>query len=128
MPDLSSRFLQSIQALQPGAQANAFAFGENCVHADGSTTFLPMETDFNLTLQVSDLANEADLGEWIVKVMQIIENIPPGQISGPRPGRVSISFEVNGEKGGVTFYIGQYRTLQAGLGNAEIYQTLKNSQ
>jgi hypothetical protein len=128
MPDLSTRFLQSIQALQPGAQANAFVFGENCVHADGSTTFLPMETDFNLTLQVSDLTNEADLGEWIVKVMQVIGNIPPEQISGPRPGRVSIRFEANGEQGSVAFYIDQYHALQAGLGNAEIYQTLKNSQ
>src|SRR5262245_19399679 len=91
LPELSREFLQSIQTLQPGAQAVAFGLGENCVHADGSTTFLPMETDFNVTLQVVDLADEADLGGWIVKIMQIIESLPPEQIIGPRPGRVSVT-------------------------------------
>ena len=128
LPELSSSFLHAIQGLQPEAQANAFAFGEDCVHTDGSITFLPMETDFNVTLQVSDLADEAVLGEWIVKVMQVIENIPPDQIVGPRPGRVSILFESNGERGGANFYIDQYRALPAGLSHTEIYQALKNAQ
>lgn len=76
LPELSAEFLQAIQGLQPGIQANAFAFGEDCVYADGSKKFLAMETDFNITLQVIDLADEDTLGDWIVKVMQIILNIP----------------------------------------------------
>ena len=128
LPELSGSFLQSTQALQPGAQALAFGFGENCVHADGSATFLPMETDFNVTLQAGDLTDEAALGEWIVKVMQVIESIPPDQIIGPRPGRVSILFESNGERKGVNFYIDQYRALAAGLSFEEIYHTLQAQQ
>jgi len=127
LPELSSDFLQSIQALQPEAQAVAFAFGEDCVHADGSATFIPMETDFNITFQVNDLSDEAVLGEWIVKVMQVIENIPPDQIIGPRPGRVSIIFQSNAEQTGVSFYIDQYEALPVGLSNAEIYQALQTS-
>lgn len=127
LPELSSDFLQSIQALQPEAQAVAFAFGEDCVHADGSATFIPMETDFNITFQVNDLSDEAVLGEWIVKVMQVIENIPPDQIIGPRPGRVSIIFQSNAEQTGVSFYIDQYQALPVGLSNAEIYQALQTS-
>ena len=87
-----------------------------------------METDFNITLPVSDLSDEAVLGEWIVKVMQVIQAIPPDQIIGPRPGRVGIRFESNGESQDVSFYIDQYGALPAGLGNAELYQTLKLSQ
>jgi hypothetical protein len=128
LPELSDQFLQSIQALQPDAQGYAFVFGENCVHADGTATFLPMETDFNVTFQSSDLTDETTLGEWIVKTMQVIENIPPDQIVGPRPGRVGIIFESNGERQGVIFYIDQYRALPAGLSNAEIYQSLKSQQ
>jgi hypothetical protein len=128
LPELSSQFLQSMQALQPDAQAYAFGFGENCVHADGTSTFLPMETDFNITLQVSDLTDEAALGEWIVKTMQVIENIPSEQIIGPRPGRVGILFESNGQRQGVTFYIDQYRSLVSGLSAAQIYQALKSLQ
>jgi hypothetical protein len=126
LPELSTEFKQSIQALQPGAQASAFGFGENCVHSDGSATYIPMETDFNIALSVSDLTDPAALGEWILKVMQIIENIPPDQISGPRPGRVSILFESNGQRQGAIFYIDQYRALPAGLSNAEIYQALQS--
>jgi hypothetical protein len=128
LPELSSQFQQSIQTLQPEAQAYAFAFGENCMHADGSATFLPMETDFNVTLQVSDLSNETDLGEWIVKVMQVIQNIPPDQIVGPRPGRVTISFQSGAAQQYVNFYIDQCRALQPGLSNAEIYKALRIPQ
>jgi hypothetical protein len=125
LPQLSGDFLAAVQALHPGAQATAFVFGENCVHADGSTTFIPMETDFNITLQVSDIANESDLGDWIVKVMQVIEQIPADQIVGPRPGRVSIMFQGSGEQKGVSFYIDKYRALPSGLSTTEIYNTLQ---
>jgi len=126
LPKLSSDFHKSIQGLQAGAQAGAFALGENCVHADGSATFTAMETDLNVTLQVADLANDAELGEWIVNVMQIIENIPRDQIVGPRPGRVSVAFQANSEQKFLNFYVDQYRALPASLSNTEIYQALQS--
>lgn len=128
LPQLSSSFQVSIQQLQPEAQASAFAFGENCVRADGSSDFLPMETDFNITLQVTDRSSEDELGEWIVKVMQVIENIPPDQIVGPQPGRVSLTFQTGSDQMIVNFYINQYRSLPPGLSNAEIYQALQAPQ
>lgn len=128
LPEVSSAFQQSIQALQPEAVANTFAFGENCVHTDGTITFQPMETDFNITLHITDLSNESDLGEWIVKVMQVIQNIPPEQIIGPRPGRVTIGFESAGVQKSVNFYVDQYRALQTGLSSAEIYKALQTPQ
>ncbi len=129
LPELSSSFQASIQALQPEAQANAYAFGENCMLADGSIGgFSAMETDFNITLQVNDLTNESDLGEWIVKVMQVITTIPPNQIVGPQPGRVSMIFQSNGDQKVVNFYVNQYQALAAGLSNAEIYQALQVPQ
>jgi len=128
MPELSGSLQQSIQVLHPGAQANAYAFGEDCIHADGSATFIAKETDFNITLQVNDLSNESDLGEWIVKVMHVIENIPQEQIVGPQPGLVSIVFQSNGDQGVVNFYINQYQALPPGLSNSEIYQALQIPQ
>ena len=125
MPELSGSFQKSILALQPEAQANAYAFGENCILADGTIGgFSAMETDFNVTLQVNDLTDESELGEWIVKVMQVIEAIPPDQIVGPRPGRVSLIFQSNGDQTGVNFYVNQFQTLPTGLSNSEIYRAL----
>ena len=128
LPELSGEFQQALQELQPEAQASAFAFGEDCVYADGHAVFSAMETDFNVTIQISDLSNEADLGEWIVKVMQVIENIPPEKIEGPRPGRVSLEFRSGSEQKFVNFYIDRYQALPAGLSNAEIYQALQTPQ
>ena len=125
LPELSTEFQQAIQGLQIEAKANAYGFGEDCVHADESRTFIAMETDFNITLQVTDLTNESDLGDWIIKVMQIILNIAKEMIVGPRPGRVSINFQTGAQNQPISFYIDQYQSLPTGLSNTEIYQALK---
>jgi hypothetical protein len=129
LPELSSSFQQSIQLLQTQAQANAFVFGENCILSDGSIArFIRMESDFNVTLHVNDLANESDLGGWIVKVMQVIQKIPAEQILGPRPGRLSIAFQSGNAQKSVSFYIDRYGGLSPGLSESEIYQALQIPQ
>jgi hypothetical protein len=129
LPELSSSFHASIQALQPGAQARAYAFGENCVRPDGTVaSFSAMETDFDVSLQVSDLTNEDELGGWIVRIMQIIEAIPPEQVTGPRPGRVTITFQKASDQKVINFYIDKYKALTPGLSNTEIYQALQTPQ
>jgi len=128
LPKLSDELQQAIQELQHEAQASAFAFGEDCIYADGHAVFSAMETDFNVTLRISDLSNESDLGEWIVKVVQVVENIPSEKIEGPRPGRVSLEFQSASEQKFLNFYIDQYQSLPAGLSNAEIYQALQTPQ
>ncbi|MEP7136436.1 MAG: hypothetical protein ABI904_16020 [Chloroflexota bacterium] len=90
LPDLSSKFLQAIQQLQPSAQAKAFAFGEDCFYADGHADFIAMETDFNITVQINDTTDTNECGTWVVKIMQVILDIPKEEIVGPRPGRVAL--------------------------------------
>jgi len=87
-----------------------------------------METDFNVMLPVDDLANEAVLGRWIVRVMEVIESIPEDQIAGPRPGRVSIVFESSTAQAVMNFYIDQYQALPAGLNHEEVYHALQSQQ
>lgn len=126
LPELSEQFLAMLQKVQPEAQGNAYAFGENCIREDGSATFLPMETDFHVILQAGSLLDESELGDWIVKVMQVIENIPPDQLTGSRPGRVDMVFQSNGEEKRLQIYIDQYRALEPGLSSQEIYQALQS--
>ena len=126
LPELSKSFQGSLQALQSEAQARAYAFGENCMLADGSVGgFSAMETDFNVTLTVTDLTNESDLGGWVVKVMQVIQSIPKDQLEGPQPGRVMIIFQSGSDQKIVNFYINQYQALPPGLSNSEIFQKLQ---
>jgi hypothetical protein len=129
LPELSASFQESIQGLEPNAQASAYAFGENCVLSDGTIArFLAMETDFNVALPVDDLANEAVLGRWIVNVMDVIQSIPAEQIVGPRPGRVSIVFQSGTAQSVLNFYIDQYQALPDGLSHTEIYEALLTPQ
>jgi len=126
LPELSRQLLEMLQQVQPEAQGHAYAFGENCIREDGSATFLPMETDIDITLQVTSLSDEAELGDRVVNVMQVIENIPPDQIIGPRLGRVTIVFQSDGAEKSLQFYIDQYRALESGLSSQEIYQALQS--
>lgn len=129
LPELSAEFQQDIRNINPEAQAEAFAFGEDCIHQDGTTrTFIPMETDFNITLQVSDISNETELGEWIVKVMQVVQNIPLDRIVGPRPGRISLAFQTGSDQKSINFYINQFQELPPDLSSAEIYRALQTPQ
>lgn len=125
LPDLSSKFLHAIQQLQPSAQANAFAFGEDCVYADGHADFIAMETDFNVTLQIKDLGDPNECGEWVTKIMQIILAIPKDEIVGPRPGRVSMSLQAGSEQKNFSFYIDRYQALSIDLSNTEICAALQ---
>ena len=128
LTDLTLDLQAVIKNLQPEAQAYAFAFGEDCVYQDGHRTFIAMETDFNVTLPVTDLADENDLGEWIVKTMEVIGDLPPEKIVGPRPGRVTMIFTTGTDQKFVTFYIDKYQALDPGLSGAEIYQALQTQQ
>ena len=87
-----------------------------------------METDFKVTLHVDDLSDESDLGEWVVRVMEVIENIPSEQIVGPRPGRVTLAFQSGSDEKYINFYVNQYQALPSGLSNSEIYQSLQAAQ
>jgi hypothetical protein len=86
-----------------------------------------METDFNVTLQVDESADDAALGEWVIRVMQAIEGLPAEQIVGPRPGRVSMVFQSGATEGRLSFYRDQYESLAPGLSSAEIYRALQTS-
>jgi hypothetical protein len=92
LPELSSSFHQSILVLHPEAQASAFAFGENCVHSDGSADFIAMETDFNVHLPVAELTDYGSFGNWISQVIGIVEQLPSNLLLGPQPGVLEFKF------------------------------------
>jgi hypothetical protein len=125
LPELSSKFLQAIQQLQPSAQANAYAFGEDCLYVDGHTDFSAMETDFNITLQVGNLADANECGEWVVKVMRVIADIPKEELVGSRPGKVNMILQAGTEQKNINFYIERYQSLPEGLNNAQVCNSLQ---
>lgn len=81
-PELTEKLDATIKTLNPEASASAQFFGEDCVYADGHSTFGVMETDFYVRSPADDLTNEEALGNWMAQVMPIIEEIPREDVKG----------------------------------------------
>lgn len=74
--ELSAMIDEEMRGLNPAASGNASFFGEDCVYADGTSTFGAMETDFYVRIPVDDLTNEDALGEWISQVLRGVLEFP----------------------------------------------------
>jgi hypothetical protein len=93
LPELSRRLNAELQKISLDVSGLAYAYGENCVYADGHSTFSAMETDFRIGVKVKTIRDEGALGDWIAKVMPVVLDLPPEQLVGPNSGRVDFSFE-----------------------------------
>lgn len=128
LTDLTLDLQAAIKNLHPDAESYAYAFGEDCIYQDGHKTFGAMETDFNVTMPVTDLTDENTLGEWIVKVMNVIGDLPAEKIVGPKPGRVTIIFLSDKDQKFVQFHIDKYQALDPNMNGWEILQALQAAQ
>jgi hypothetical protein len=81
-PELTSKIDTAVRAINPDASARAELFGEDCVYADGRSTFGAMETDFYVNLPAEDLTNEEAFGNWMAQVLPIVVQIPREEIQG----------------------------------------------
>jgi hypothetical protein len=71
-----------LRAIDPATSGNASFYGEDCVYADGHSTFSVRETDFYVRIPVDDLTNEDTLGNWMGQVLKVALEIPDGLIKG----------------------------------------------
>lgn len=122
LPALTQKVNDSLQALDKTVSASAYAYGENCVYADGHSTFGAMETDYRVNVEVRDIKDEKALGDMIAKVMGVIIKIPPADTAGPNPGRVEFSFRHGDDQTAVNVQINQYIHDAASLKGAELYK------
>jgi hypothetical protein len=128
-PELTEKVDAAIRALDPTASATATLFGEDCVFADGHSTFSVMSTDFRVRSSFDDFNNEEAFGNWMKQAMDVILQIPQKDIQGAMPGRVEF-LSVKGET--VTFIvrvpIQRYRDEAEGKNGAELFQLFHNEQ
>ena len=92
LPELSAQVQAAVHEFQQEAQARAETFGEGCLYVKDHQEFTALEMDFHVVLQVDNLSNTAELGNWIAKVMPIINQLPPEQVPGAQPGIIDFRF------------------------------------
>jgi hypothetical protein len=123
MPELSRQFNADLQAISPDATGLAYAYGENCVYADGRSTFSAMETDFRVGIKVKNVHDETALGNWMQKVMQVVLAVPESQLLGAQSGRVDFDFkQPDPAEVFVSVPIDKYRTEAQGLQGADLFR------
>lgn len=128
LPDLSQEIDTALQKMDPAVTGSAYAFGEDCVYADGHADFGAMETDYRVTVQVDTLKDLDLLGNWIRRVVPVIEGMPPADVPGPQPGRVEFIFEKNkNEQLIVQVPIREFQGLPADLTGAELLRHFRPS-
>ncbi len=94
LPEIGQRFNADLQKLIPEATGGAYAFGEDCVHEDGSRTFGAMETDFTIDIPVSDLTDDAALGAYLEKLIPFLSAYPTDGLPA-RLNRIDVRFTIS---------------------------------
>ena len=109
------------------ANVRAEAFGENCLDVDGKVqSFLAMETDFNITMTVPDLTDTQSLGEWLEKMLVVLDQFPHGTVPGPNPGYISVEFTSAQDRVILRFPVTEgISARQQGLHGADLFNDLK---
>jgi hypothetical protein len=93
-PELTEKLDAAVKAIDSAASGRAQFFGEDCVYADGHSTFGAMETDFYVRKPADDLTNQESFGNWMAQVMPIVVGIPREEVKG-NYGFVEFWFEKN---------------------------------
>lgn len=126
LTDLSAEYQTAVQTVAPEAEARAAAFGENCVAADGSSTFGAMETDFYISLPVPDLADAEQLGTIIGQALVVTDGFARPRVPGGQDGFVEFTFRSGNEQRVLRVPIPRGRELRSrGLRGAELFQALQ---
>jgi len=127
LKDISEQFTGKLkEAGLPNESARAEAYGENCIAADGHIVrFAARETDFYITLTVTDLSDETQLGDLLEKALAVIDQFPVDQTPGPNPGYVGITYKAGEQLQNLWFMQTKVADLRKqGLQGAALYQAL----
>jgi hypothetical protein len=120
LPEVTEKLDAAIRELQPTASANADAFGEDCIYADGHSTFGALETDFYINLSIESRSNEDAMGNWIAQVMPVIDRLT--EIPG-NPGFVEFSFQDNEASPLIVKVpVYQYKSEAQGITGAKLFR------
>ncbi len=124
LPELTEQLDQTVKTLNQNSTSYATAFGENCMGANGQVVkFLAIETDFYVTLPVTDLNDHETFGNWISQVMQVVNALPSDMLMGSHSGFVQFGFEKStSERIGLRVPIQQYNETVNGKTGEELFQ------
>ena len=128
LPDLSAKVESAMEAAGlTGLTASAEAYGENCITASGEVDhFAALETDFQIRMEVRDLADTSTLGDLLVRILMVLDAFPPGVTPGTQSGYVGVTFQAGSEETRLWFTIAEgVSAREQGLHGAALLNELQ---
>lgn len=101
LPEVTAQLGQVfLQAGWAGVEAQATAYGETCVDlkTNALIKFSPYQTDFYINVAVHNAEDNQELSDWVMDILDILDDFQPGVVPGKNPGKVEIEF-TDGERG-----------------------------
>jgi hypothetical protein len=131
LPDLSRQVTVAFHKQgMPEVEVDASAYGEDCINSSTNEVvrFSAMQTDFFIAIVIPDPGDIEALGEWIEKIYQVLEEFPAGgELPGPNPGYIGITFSNGGEQANLWFRrTAGEQALAEGLRGSALYDVLRN--
>lgn len=130
LPDVSLQLKDAFRkAGLKEVEARASAYGENCFDAATSKVvyFATMQTDFYLTIAVTEISDTQALGGWVETVLPVIDQFPPGKVPGSNPGYIGIRFMGSSGEQNLWFQRQKAQSLiRDGLKGSALYDALGN--
>ncbi len=129
LPDLTSQVQAAMESAGlSGINARAEAYGENCYSAltNQADSFATLETDFSVTVDVTDLKNKELLGNLLERILVVLDRFPPGNVPGQQPGYIGVVFQKGEEELRLWFLVTQGREARNnGLHGAALLDQLQ---
>jgi hypothetical protein len=131
LPDVTLALNQALSARALlTVEGQAIAYGEDCLDPVTSQVarFTAMQTDFYFSVARVDLSDTQVMGVWAEQILRVLEDFPPGEVPGPNPGYVSISFSGDGET--ITLWFPRKLgsdLLENGRRGSELFEALRDN-
>jgi hypothetical protein len=130
LPEVSSAFRAELTAKNLSFVPRgtyAYAFGENCLRADGTVDhFATLETDFVVTTAPADPQDLPAMGTYLAAVLgTVLDAFGPSVVPGPQRGSVRFVIIAGGETTQYQVLLSDAETaLEQQLRGAELYEAL----
>jgi hypothetical protein len=130
LPDLSAKVQAALNATGlKGVLAIAEAFGENCHDPETNKPirFATLETDFRITVTVTNLGDKDNLGNSLDKILGVLDDFTVGDIPGTQAGYIFVSFQSGSENLNMSFTVAAGKSARAaGLHGSALLQELQD--
>lgn len=94
-PDAAATLSQAYRSANfTNVDVRAAAYGEDCLDTNTNriARFAAKQTDIYLTVTVENAHDTQSLGNWIARLVPVIDQVPAAQLPGPNPGNIAIQF------------------------------------